>query len=577
MSMSSRIVPVTFLRAIPVVPLMCLVIVASAAGENALIEMPATEVANAGFIGFGAEWDSYQYVGYGVTDADFKVIKNRLRYMRLPMARIMMLTRWCFPDGSTYDWNTPSMQMLYRQLDICQELGITVNLTDWGAEVEWTTAPGIEGVEDPLYAEVIGTYLDYLVNERGYTNIKYFTVTNEPNWQVGDWDRWKTGFLNVAAELEARGLDQHITLVASDTTAGDSDVSDIEPWHVSAVDELSDTAGMYSIHHYGKRARVRDGWREGPWFNRRDETFENWWRARWDYVRENDPDGAAKPCIVGEAGMDDDANHPSGSPYIDDYDYGVFMADYAVQATRAGSAAVLAWMLCDNAHEGFYWGMWTNREQGMQLRPWFYPWALLSRYFPSNATVYAPEQPDDIRVLAAEAAGSWSMCLVSRRDETAAVTVQTQQGAQARFAEYRYAEDERPADGQGFPVPFAEHETDAEGRLSLDLPAESVVVLRSVVLAPDVVGLQRQEAESAIVGAGMAIGEITLEHSDTIPEGSVIRQDPKPGAGLTEGATVSIVVSRGPLHMPTAGIAALILGGLGLGGLASRSVCRPRR
>ena len=289
-------------------------------GAEPMVEVREDQVACDRFIGFGAEWDVANYVPCGLTDAEFEVVAKRVRWMRLPVARVMMLTRWCYFDGSRFDWDTPEMRMLYRQLDVCQELGTTVFLTDWGSEEPWTTAPGLEGAENPKYAEVIGAYLDHLIREKGYTCIKYFILVNEPNWQVGDWERWKQGALNVAGVLKKRGLDKQVTLAGSDTSQDGKN----EVWHRLAVDQLHHVLGVYDIHRYAQRDRVRSG------------GLEDYWREQWHYAREHDPKATGKPCIVGEAGMNDDAQHPRGSGHIEEYGYGVFMADYAVQAARVG-------------------------------------------------------------------------------------------------------------------------------------------------------------------------------------------------------------------------------------------------
>ncbi len=429
-----------------------------------LIEIAANPAVCKAFIGFGAEWDPPGYVTQGVTDADFQTVAERVRWMRLPVARIMMQTKWCFFDGSRYDWDTPEMRALYRQLDVCEKLGTTVFLSDWGAEKAWTTAPGIQGVDDPQYAEVIGTYLDYLLREKGYTCIRYFIMTNEPNWEVGDFDKWKRGLRNVAGVLKKRGLDKRLTLAGSDTSQDGTN----ESWHRLAVDQLHDVLGVYYIHRYAQRDRVKRG------------GLEDYWRAHWQYAKAHDPHGAAKPCIVGEAGMNDDAQHPAGSGHIDEYGYGVFMADYAVQAARAGSAAVSAWMLDDNSHPGFFWGLWTNKAKGMKLRPWFFPWSLLARYIPGGATIYAPDQPEGIRLLAAEAGGEWTVCVVNRRAEAATVTLRIPGDGAVEFRKYVYAEGEIKTDQKGFPVATDKMAADGQGKLAVDVAGEAVVVLTSM-------------------------------------------------------------------------------------------------
>jgi hypothetical protein len=44
---------------------------------------------------------------------------------------------------------------------------------------------------------------------------------------------------------------------------------------------------------------------------------------------------------------------------------------------------------------------------------------------------------------------------------------------------------------------------------------------------------------------GLMIGDVTQEHSDSVPAGSVIRQSPKAGEKVEEGTAVNLVVSLG--------------------------------
>jgi hypothetical protein len=65
------------------------------------------------------------------------------------------------------------------------------------------------------------------------------------------------------------------------------------------------------------------------------------------------------------------------------------------------------------------------------------------------------------------------------------------------------------------------------------------------VQVPDVVGMAQAEAESAIVSAGLVVGAISYDYSDTVPEGYVISQDPAAGTQVSNGSTVDIVISVG--------------------------------
>lgn len=66
------------------------------------------------------------------------------------------------------------------------------------------------------------------------------------------------------------------------------------------------------------------------------------------------------------------------------------------------------------------------------------------------------------------------------------------------------------------------------------------------VTVPSVVGSSQAAAESAIVAAGLVVGNVSTASSDTVAAGDVISQTPAAGSSVEEGASVDLVVSTGP-------------------------------
>lgn len=62
------------------------------------------------------------------------------------------------------------------------------------------------------------------------------------------------------------------------------------------------------------------------------------------------------------------------------------------------------------------------------------------------------------------------------------------------------------------------------------------------VVVPNVAGMPRAEAEAALFGANLVLNRVYQEYSDTIPEGSVISQDPAAGATVSPGSPVNLTV-----------------------------------
>jgi len=88
----------------------------------------------------------------------------------------------------------------------------------------------------------------------------------------------------------------------------------------------------------------------------------------------------------------------------------------------------------------------------------------------------------------------------------------------------------------------------------VDSEPDSVIITAGsrMVEVPGVVGLSQIQAEAAITDAGLRIGSIDSEHSEFVPEGFVISQNPGAGIIVEANSPVEIVVSLGPVaSMPT--------------------------
>ncbi|MEF2291587.1 Stk1 family PASTA domain-containing Ser/Thr kinase [Virgibacillus dokdonensis] len=86
------------------------------------------------------------------------------------------------------------------------------------------------------------------------------------------------------------------------------------------------------------------------------------------------------------------------------------------------------------------------------------------------------------------------------------------------------------------------------------VPSETKVIFRissgpKTVRLNNLKGMTEAEAEEYLKNYGLKMNKET-DHSDTTPEGEVIRQDPETDTELEEGATVTVVISSGPEEMP---------------------------
>jgi hypothetical protein len=68
----------------------------------------------------------------------------------------------------------------------------------------------------------------------------------------------------------------------------------------------------------------------------------------------------------------------------------------------------------------------------------------------------------------------------------------------------------------------------------------------SNVNVPNVVGQSQSAATMTITGAGLVVGTVTQQSSNTVPSGNVISQSPTAGTSVAAGSAVNLVVSSGP-------------------------------
>jgi serine/threonine-protein kinase len=67
-----------------------------------------------------------------------------------------------------------------------------------------------------------------------------------------------------------------------------------------------------------------------------------------------------------------------------------------------------------------------------------------------------------------------------------------------------------------------------------------------VAKVPDLVGLSYPEAENSLEESGFLLGGVREAHSETVPAGMIMKQDPPPGTTLEPNSYVYLTTSLGP-------------------------------
>src|SRR5579872_4056334 len=160
---------------------------------------------------------------------------------------------------------------------------------------------------------------------------------------------------NLIAALSANNLLNNVQVIGPDTTSA-SDTT----WLVQSSIDLSASLAGYVRHAFPPNATdISNDSRETTVAPLVASIYAN--------------DNTSKPIIQGEMGF----GYAGPGQSVTLYQYGVDMADYAVQLARAGMAALIGYLLDDDMH-GTQWGMWQITQDTGTPRPWFFPWSVLS-------------------------------------------------------------------------------------------------------------------------------------------------------------------------------------------------------
>jgi hypothetical protein len=133
------------------------------------------------------------------------------------------------------------------------------------------------------------------------------------------------------------------------------------------------------------------------------------------------------------------------------------------------------------------WGMWNllgeelfNDPSQEEIRPWYYTWSLMCRYFPAGSTILQTEMDaeEGLFVAAAEKDGRQVFAAVNVSDndrELSLLFPEPLEGASI----YRYEEQNRPADEEGLPLPLESGLSIPES-YKTHLPAQSFLLITNM-------------------------------------------------------------------------------------------------
>lgn len=431
-------------------------------------------VINPSYIGNGVEWDPYDEAerwGVAISDEDWSKLISRLDYMQPQYVRCMINSPFRYYNDKTgeYDKNA-NTESLFKLLQYCTDKDITVIYGEYNP-------PRWDMKDSPEWVDMAVDYLNMLVMEKGFSCIKNFVIFNEPDgdWAStnGDFTLWLSMVEKFHAKMEQYpGLCDKVKLAGPDVVAdyhNKNSEYNTAGWLSETVKKADPIIGLYDIHAYPGQAEVLSG---------------NYSKLLSEY-KSLIPDG--KQIVLGEAGykywreadsllMKEYNRRVEGHPFtkgsdcnmlVYDYFYGIDMAVLATEVMNNGFSGVAAWMLDDAMHSQGdsgkpedikIWGMWNtlgeevfNDPSQENIRPWYYSWSLMCRYFPHGCDIVKIDYKNDSDIFACAAKydGKYSIVIINKGENYKNISIKLPLSDET-LSVYRYEDNNLKLDDNGF-------------------------------------------------------------------------------------------------------------------------------
>jgi hypothetical protein len=459
-----------------------------------------------GYIGNGVQFGLYEHCddaasswgkafGMYMDENMWSKTFKRLDFMRVGLARTMISSKsFCYRgkdgQGNPIIQNDYKIDLVEKWLNYCDNKDVTLL---WG---EWGTG-NIAPVTDPLWANTIIGYADYLINTRDHPSVKYFIGINEPdgNWSDatgGSFDIWEVATNNVYDAMVNRGLTDRLQIAGPDACPNITGTSFL----TNTTAKFENKIGLWNIHIYPYPNDIRSGSFESK--------IQNWHNIL----------GKDKKLVLGEIGMKYKAGTPehaenirrakedpmqksdttgSSNMYVYDYFYAIDIADIYIQCMRGGMSGACSWVVCDAMYTSpgqkmKRRGLWNifgskmGNPEDENIRPWYYTLSLMSRYFPKGSDVLSVDASElkGLRAVAGIFEGNKTIAVVNNSNIARKVKFKMEGEPTRLMKKYVCTEQYRPVNSEGFPIPAESKYVNLSEGEEVDLPPLSFVLLTTL-------------------------------------------------------------------------------------------------
>ena len=241
-------------------------------GTQVTVRVRPEQTLNAKFLGFGNHGDNLLNVSFNakhnVTEADRQLVHERVAAMRPKLMRVMFDYQWWEPTKGVRAVDSDFHQGLLAWIGFLDSIDCDVIIQPWGdyfayskwmlpADPDWRTNTQSRlpiPAERDAMVRSLADFLRYLRQEKGFRNIKYVCLMNEPEndpLRPTPADEYLRLNRLLARYLKERGLDREIRLLGPDDCTGQSNGKSL--WWRQTVPGAIDVFGGFSSHTYQHR------------------------------------------------------------------------------------------------------------------------------------------------------------------------------------------------------------------------------------------------------------------------------------------------------------------------------------
>ena len=460
------------------------------------------------FGGLGVEWGVYEDIDKLAENGWERIIKN-MDHLAPSRVRVMVSYDWFVTDfdnkGNTdksddtwnYNFSTKTALNLFDILEYCQIHDIDVAFGAWNvvADLAYDVWGMMEDVtSDIRWAKITGEILNFLVKDKGFTCIKWFVNSNEPNYAGYEgqsknynntYEKWQQGVKNVRKTLDSYGLNW-IGIVGGDTTG----VEGTREYLTNIAKNMPESVGDYGCHLYINNFLIDRG------------GLYTEVKKIYNEIQSIDKGlGKIRFANIWESGLLDGKNNATDcQAFITSHIYGVRMGDYTLQCIAAGINGIVYWDFDDGMHFMYTNNTQTPKEWGMfsslasatpkkqELRPWYHSSCLLTHLLKEGNKIYSPGQNDP--TLGEEFQSFRSIGTVSpdgKHGGFAAVNADTKSTTKTFYLDekvegdklyiYYFNESSLKLDEEGWIIPNDVISGSLNKKLTIQIPSKTMVVV----------------------------------------------------------------------------------------------------